>query len=749
MTKEQIEYHIRFLNCHKNIFYDTESPRPLVGKEDVLYVNKDTGVTYVWNGSQYIASDSNINFVDALPVTGVEDILYVLPDGTIHIWDGTAFIASGVTDHGSLTGLTDSDDHTQYVLLAGRSGGQLINGGTVAGNSLTLSSTSNATKGSIIFGDSRYNESTNRFVLGTATGTSRINLPDAGTTASDGISFGASLVNLYRLNSNTLKTDGNLAIGASYLLSANYISPVNNIGRIYFSGGGATGGYTFGSNVSTVSWMDLQAPTLTGSSATSALSISQTWNTTGSPTAIFANVTNTASGASANLMDLQQNGTSRFKVSKDGFVTAETYNSPGYYSFYGQRVMLQQTGVNRAMVRFGTISNSITLTSPGENDFGLLQFGSGTNLFPAWKRNTTNLEARLADDSAQTGILANNINFGTTTGTGRINLPDAGTTASDGISFGTGTSNLYRNGANSIRTDGALQVLGAITNNNNNIVVSSNNIYNQNATGIEYGRYGGGGGLRLYPNNTVLGAELKVNGEFALTPPSLTGSSATSILNLTQTWNTTGSPTALNVNITNTASGASANLMDLQVGGVSQFRVNKFGSTTLGSSLTISGGITATFNTSTPNTNQYVFSGSNNSISGTNSGIINSTSFQPLSGTAIFSAYLYQGIINQTGGANGITRGIFVNPTLTAAADWRGAEFVTPSNTVIIGRNTGSAAVDVQSTTQGFLPPRMTATQASAIASPAQGLLLFVTDTNGTFTTVGWWGYNGTSWQSL
>jgi hypothetical protein len=36
---------------------------------------------------------------------------------------------AGVTDHGALTGLGD-DDHTQYALLVGRSGGQTISGGT-------------------------------------------------------------------------------------------------------------------------------------------------------------------------------------------------------------------------------------------------------------------------------------------------------------------------------------------------------------------------------------------------------------------------------------------------------------------------------------------------------------------------------------------------------------------------------------------------------------------------------------------
>ncbi|MBY0316844.1 MAG: tail fiber domain-containing protein [Bdellovibrionales bacterium] len=55
----------------------------------------------------------------------------------------------GVTDHGALSGLAD-DDHTQYVMLAGRSGGQNLRGGTAASNNLTLESTSNATKGYVL-----------------------------------------------------------------------------------------------------------------------------------------------------------------------------------------------------------------------------------------------------------------------------------------------------------------------------------------------------------------------------------------------------------------------------------------------------------------------------------------------------------------------------------------------------------------------------------------------------------------------
>lgn len=58
---------------------------------------------------------------------------------------------------------------------------------------------------------------------------------------------------------------------------------------------------------------------------------------------------------------------------------------------------------------------------------------------------------------------------------------------------------------------------------------------------------------------------------------SLTGSNAQSMLDLAGTWNTSGTPTGLKLNITDTASNAASLLMDLQVGGVSQFRVTKGG----------------------------------------------------------------------------------------------------------------------------------------------------------------------------
>jgi len=52
---------------------------------------------------------------------------------------------------------------------------------------------------------------------------------------------------------------------------------------------------------------------------------------------------------------------------------------------------------------------------------------------------------------------------------------------------------------------------------------------------------------------------------------SLTGTNAQALLDLSGTWNTSGNPNAIQLNITDTASGAGTKLVDLQIGGVSKY----------------------------------------------------------------------------------------------------------------------------------------------------------------------------------
>ena len=68
------------------------------------------------------------------------------------------------------------------------------------------------------------------------------------------------------------------------------------------------------------------------------------------------------------------------------------------------------------------------------------------------------------------------------------------------------------------------------------------------------------------------------------------------------------------------------------------------------------------------------------------------------------------------------------------------------TNNVFGGVNTdgdASALVTMKSTTQGFLPPRMTTTERDAISTPAAGLMVYNTTTNKAQC------YNGTAWQDL
>jgi hypothetical protein len=74
----------------------------------------------------------------------------------------------------------------------------------------------------------------------------------------------------------------------------------------------------------------------------------------------------------------------------------------------------------------------------------------------------------------------------------------------------------------------------------------------------------------------------------ASTGYSLTGSNATALLTLAGTWNTTGTPTALNLNITDTASNAASNLAAFQVGGTTRVAFPKRGAVTFPDSSTAS-----------------------------------------------------------------------------------------------------------------------------------------------------------------
>lgn len=206
-------------------------------------------------------------------------------------------------------------------------------------------------------------------------------------------------------------------------------------------------------------------------------------------------------------------------------------------------------------------------------------------------------------------------------------------------------------------------------------------------------------GYKLDVNGTT-----RVQGTTTITPAantsaivstgySVTGSGTTPLVDLSGTWNTTGAPTLIRANVTATATGglSTVKLIDLQIGGASCFNVNGFGGVT--APLSFSASTTTSFRNITfgGTASENTFSASSNiqPTAGTRNIYFSSIAFTPTSGTATLTNFIVAGSINQTGGANGITRGLYVNPTITAAADWRSIEWSNNTGWGLYGTGTG------------------------------------------------------------
>jgi hypothetical protein len=118
--------------------------------------------------------DTTNRFVNNISRTvGKDSIIFNIGSTRYAIKDS---VGSGGSSYTFSTGLTNSSGTVTSNLSTGVAGGQSVVGGTAASNSLTLSSTTNATKGKLLFGTSAYDEVNNRLGIGTASPVTNLHL---------------------------------------------------------------------------------------------------------------------------------------------------------------------------------------------------------------------------------------------------------------------------------------------------------------------------------------------------------------------------------------------------------------------------------------------------------------------------------------------------------------------------------------------------------------------------------------------
>lgn len=341
---------------------------------------------------------------------------------------------------------------------------------------------------------------------------------------------------------------------------------------------------------------------------------------------------------------------------------------------------------------------------------------------PSWKKIIiSGSDAALQSLTVTNGITANS--FKTPTGTSTQFLMADGSVSTLTIpSTGTGTTNYIPK----FNPDGTI----------------GNSLIYDDGTSVGIGLTSSTSRLEINPleNQTAL----------KISNYSVTGSNNQSALDISGTWNTTGTPALIRANVTDIASNTNSLLMDLQVGGSSMFRFGKNGS--LIPTNAAVGAIFGKMSYTSFEGRNLVVTGQTGGGAGdwlaslgglsvnTMSGNYNFNRFanyftQSGSGTGQVNIVSILPTINQPSGTN-ITRGLLINPTLTAVTDWRSIENTignnllnsTSGNTYIgLPTNTGTAKLHVRSS------GATSATTALRVENSTPTTLLTVQD-NGQFT---------------
>ena len=182
-----------------------------------------------------------------------------------------------------------------------------------------------------------------------------------------------------------------------------------------------------------------------------------------------------------------------------------------------------------------------------------------------------------------------------------------------------------------------------------------------------------------------------------------------------------------NINFTAGAN-SNAQLTIASSGNITQ-SVNQNAATTLKVSNTTSGTASESILLLTSNNGNYQFGKTSST----------KTAFKTISAN---DGYIFNDVSGNISILNNFTTG---NINFAAGGSSTAQATLATTGNLLIGTTTdvASSKLTVESTTQGFLPPRMTTAQRDLIATPAAGLVIYNTSTNKHQ------GYNGTTWNDF
>lgn len=241
--------------------------QPITGTSPVASSATDTLTFTSSDGSVGIAGDSSTDTLDFTVAATLAFKTIACPTGSNPVADTATDTLTLATGNALLTIAGDSTADSVtftvvpggdalYALLAGRSGGQSLTGGTGSGESLTLVSTSHATKGAVIV--------TGRFSAGssnTNTGTAS-NALGNGNTTSNFYSFAVGSDNISSNISSVAMGTGNAARGAYSMAIGNLVDTygdwTNGIGRRLYGTPGVNGHMLLGDSAPDGAGVEMQ-----------------------------------------------------------------------------------------------------------------------------------------------------------------------------------------------------------------------------------------------------------------------------------------------------------------------------------------------------------------------------------------------------------------------------------------------------------------------------------------------------------